>query len=78
MAWSDKPSEAQLGAWINMTKWVIDRDEAILANRFLEKTATRKQLSQELGRLRDLTIDRKLKTREQVYEGKLWEGFDHD
>lgn len=78
MAWEDKPSDAQLNAWYNFTKWIIAREEGSRATKYLENNVTRRDLSNELGRLRNLSINRKLKTREQVYNSRIWENYEHE
>ena len=78
MAWSDKASDAQVSAWFNLTKWVINRDEAMMASAYLERAITRGEMSKELGRLRSLVMNRKLKMREQVYDSEIWKGYQYD
>ena len=77
MAWSDEPTEAQLAAVFNLTKWVLPRDLGKAATDYLEETATRREVSYELGRLRDLEIKHKLKDRESVFASDIWEGFNY-
>lgn len=77
MAWTDKPTDAQIRALLNMMRWVVaDREVAGIVT-YLENNATRRQVSDELGRLRDLKIDRKL-TRESCFSSDLWKGFEHE
>lgn len=59
MAWEDKPTEAQLDALFNLTNWALP---VPLAKQFVKEvgeTWTRKQVSEELGYLRNLKIAKK-------------------
>ena len=77
MAWSDEPTEAQLAAIRHLIKWKLPSAEIMRASDWLEKHATRREVSYEMGRLRNLYIDRKL-TKDNVFESEIWEGFEHD
>ena len=77
MAWSDEPTPAQLGAVARLIQWEVDRDTNARAIKFLEEHATRRELSTELTRLRNLYIDRKL-TKEKIFESPIWEGFENE
>lgn len=77
MAWTDKPTDAQIRALLNMMRWVVSDREVAGIVTYLEKNATRRQVSEELGRLRDLKIERKL-TRESCFSSEIWNGFDYE
>ena len=74
MAWSDEPTPSQLGAVKRLTEGVIPNDKIVQALKHLENTATRREVSDELGRLRCLYIDRKL-DKSTVYDSEIWDGF---
>ena len=74
MAWSDKPTEKQLGAWYNLAKWVIPADVRCAALAWAKDSITRKQMGEELGRLRDLYIEHKL-VKYNCFDSLVWDGF---
>lgn len=74
MAWSDEPTMAQLGAVKRLIEGTIPNETIVKALHHLENTATRREVSDELGRLRCLYIDRKL-DKENAFEGDIWGGF---
>lgn len=74
MAWTDEPSDKQIGALLNLARWQINRDEVKDIVDYLKTNATKRDLSAELGRIRDLKIERKL-NRDRLFEGKLWTNF---
>ena len=79
MAWSDKPTDAQL-MWIY--DWIrIDArcgsEMASQAMKYLKNTADRRQVSDEMGRLRDLKNKRALNSK-TCFESKIWGGFEYD
>ena len=76
MAWSDEPTMAQLGAVKRLIEGTIPNETIVKALHHLENTATRREVSDELGRLRCLYIDRKL-DKENAFEGDIWEDFDY-
>lgn len=77
MAWSDEPTEAQLGTVFSWLKWKVDRDTASKAVEFLENSATRRDVSTEMTRLKALK-DKGLLNASNCFESDIWEGFDHD
>jgi len=77
MAWSDKPTEPQLSAFFNLTRWVLPRELGAAATDWLKAASNRKDVSDELGRLRHLYINRRLKDKETVFSSDIWEGFDY-
>lgn len=74
MAWTDEPSDAQIGALLHLIRWEVSNDETPGIVEYLRAKCTRKDVSTELGRLRDLTISRKL-NRDSAFEGALWEQY---
>lgn len=76
MAWTDEPSEAQINALLNLVRWEISREELPRIVDYLRNNATRKELSNELGRLRRLKIDRKL-NRDNAFESEIWDKYNH-
>lgn len=76
-AWSDEPTEAQLAAIRHLIKWKLPAAEILRASDWLEKNATRQEVSYEMGRLRKLYMTHKL-TKDRIFEGEIWEGFEHD
>lgn len=77
MSWDDAPSEAQLGTVFSWLKWEMDTKQAQDAVRFLQKTATRREVSREMNRIKELKEKRLLST-STCFKGKIWEGFGHD
>ena len=74
MAWSDKPTDGQIGAWANLTQWALPLDVQGLAIKWLREKADRRQMSDEMGRVRELYIDRKL-DKINCFDNGLWDGF---
>lgn len=75
MAWNDKPTKAQLFAIDRFMMGIISTQIRLLAIKYLECAKTRKEVSIELWRLRDLYIDRKL-NEYNVFDSKIWSDFD--
>lgn len=74
MAWIDSPTKAQINAMWHWFNWEMPRTEAKDALDWLEKNATRKQVSDELGRLRELSLAHNL-NREQCFSGDVWKEY---
>ena len=74
MAWSDEPTQAQLSGIYRLIEWTVPKDTLLAAMEYLEETATRREVSNEMGRLRSLYIDHKL-DKDNVFRSKVWEGF---
>lgn len=74
MAWNDKPTTAQLGAFANMIRWKTSQKEEDAMIEHLEKHADRKQMSDELSRVRDLYLEHEL-NRENLIDSEIWTGF---
>lgn len=76
MAWTDEPSDAQINALLNLIRWEIHRDEMKDIEEYLKANATRREVSDELGRLRDLKMNRKL-NRDNAFESEIWQNYEH-
>ena len=74
MAWSDEPTLDQLAAVGRLIQWQVDNPTQVLAMQWLKNHATRREVSFELKRLRDLYIDHKL-NKDNVFASDIWEGF---
>ena len=74
MAWSDKPTPAQLGALANMIQWKLTVAECDKTIVYLRENSTRKELSDELKRVRDLYIERKL-SRDNVWASPIYKNM---
>lgn len=74
MGWLDKPTDAQINALWNLIQWQMPRAEAKDALDWLEENATRKQVSGELGRIRELALARSL-NREKCFSGEIWQEY---
>lgn len=79
MSWEDKPTDNQLNAIFNFIEWHahVPRKKAKAAIDYLREHATRRQASDELGRLRNLYIDRKL-NRDNCLTTEVWKDFEFD
>lgn len=76
MAWTDEPSDKQINALLNLIRWEIHRDEMKDIEEYLKVNATRHDVSEELGRLRDLKMNRKL-NRDNAFEGEIWKNYNN-
>ena len=74
MAWNDKPTPAQLGALANMIQWKLTVAECDKTIVYLRENSTRKELSDELKRVRDLYIERKL-SRDNVWASPIYKNM---
>lgn len=77
MAWSDEPTDMQLGIIYSWLVWKVDRETAKDAVKWLETSATRKDVSVEMNRLKILKDEHKL-TEENCFDSEIWEGFKND
>lgn len=73
MAWTDKATDAQINALLNLMRWPMPPGLAPKAWRWLE-TKTRKEVSVEMDRVRNLYIAHKL-DRDNLFSGPIWVGF---
>lgn len=76
MAWTDKPTDNQINALLNMIRWEITREDMPKINAFLVNNTTRKEVSEELGRLRMLKMSRKM-NRDTAFAGAIWNNYEH-
>lgn len=77
MAWSDEPTDMQLGTIFSWLSWKLDRQTAQEAVAWLQNTATRRDVSTEMGRLKNLREKNALNA-SNCFESEIWEGFNHD
>ena len=75
MTWSDEPTNAQLSALYNMIKWKATGDSATKAVQWLAEKATRREVSYELKRVRELYQEHALNA-STCFVGEIWEGFE--
>ena len=76
MAWTDKPTDNQINALLNMIRWEITREDMPKINAYLVNNTTRKEVSEELGRLRVLKMSRKM-NRDTAFAGAIWNNYEH-
>lgn len=76
MAWTDEPSDKQINALLNLIRWEIHLDEIKGIEEYLKTNATRRQVSDELGRLRDLKMNRKL-NRDNAFVSEIWKNYNN-
>lgn len=69
-----RPTDAQLNAIHAWAKWKLDALLLREALAWLEKNATRRQVSQEISRIRGLYYDHKLDST-TFFESPVWDGF---
>jgi hypothetical protein len=79
MAWSDAPTEKQISALANFMNYhaPVPTPKANAALKWLEKNATRRQVSDELQRVCRLDVARKL-TAENMFDSAVWDSFEFD
>lgn len=77
MTWSDIPTNAQLSAIYHMIKWKVPKDTATGAIQWLAEKATRRDVSYEMKRIRELYLKHALDA-SNCFVGDIWEGFEHD
>lgn len=76
MAWDDKPTKGQVNALWHMMEWSdIPTAELHDALHWMEENATRRQASDELGRVRDMKIEHHRLTRDEFFKGDIWRGY---
>lgn len=74
MGWEDKPSEAQVNALWYWFKWEMPTEEANDALKWFEKNATRREAFDEVKRVRELNLSRKL-NREACFNSEVWKRY---
>ena len=77
MAWSDEPTPAQLAVIYGWFKKCMPSSKASKAMKYLEDTATRREVSDERNRVRDLDHKKKLDGH-NAFESEIWEGFKYE
>lgn len=77
MAWSDEPTYGQIETIFSWLLPKLGREEAHDAVKWLEKTATRRDVSLEMNRLKELK-DKGLLDASKCFTSEIWEGFNHD
>lgn len=77
MAWSDEPTDAQMSAIFMLIRWSIPTETAQDAVKWLAEHATRRDVSNEMKRLRELNIRHNLNA-SNCFESEIWEGFDYE
>ena len=74
MAWSDQPTEAQLNLIFHWFQWNMTNNEASAATNYLKDHATRKEVSNEIQRLKELKDKRKL-SEEKCFDSTIWKDY---
>lgn len=74
MVWSDEPTEAQLNAIFMLIRWSVPTEAAKNAVLWLEERATRREVSDEMKRLRELDLKHDLSA-STCFVGDIWDGF---
>ena len=74
MAWLDKPTKAQINALWQWFSWKMPSSEAKDALDWLEQNSTRKQVSDEMKRVRELSMTHGL-NRETCFSGEVWQEY---
>lgn len=77
MAWSDEPTDAQLNAIFMIIRWTVPTTTAQKAILWLAERATRREVSEELKRIKELNVKRNLSTL-NCFDGDIWEGFEYE
>ena len=77
MAWSDEPTPAQIGTIYRWIEWKMTNLEAKKAMQWLRQHATRKEVSDEMTRIRNLKNEHKL-TKEECFNSEVWADYDPD
>ena len=77
MAWSDLPTENQLGTIYRIIRWDVPKDTAAAAIQWLAERATRQDVSEEMVRLKGLKEKRLLDT-STCFKSEIWEGFPYE
>lgn len=77
MAWSDEPTDTQIDAVLRMLKWQIREDERTKIADYLKDHCTRRDISSEMGRLRNLAIEKGI-NHKTAFESEIWEDYKRD
>ena len=71
MSWTDKPTDSQLETIYQWFRWVMPTAKASDSVKWLGDHANRKQVSDEMTRIRDLKKSRNL-SHERCFESDIW------
>lgn len=77
MAWSDEPTDAQLSTLFRWIEWHMPPREASYAVKWLKIHATRKEVSDEMSRVKKLYDEHKL-SKEECFNSSIWDGYKFD
>lgn len=74
MAWTDEPTIKQLVAWRRLVMWALPADMEMIATDWIKTHKTRRELSDELSRARDLYVEHKM-DKYNCFDSSFWDGF---
>lgn len=74
MGWMDKPTYAQIETLYGWMRWQMPTAEAQDAVHWLKENATRRQVSDEMQRVRALYVAHKL-DRNECFKGSVWREY---
>ena len=74
MGWLDKPTKEQINALYYWMKWELPTSEIKDALDWLEENATRKQVADEMTRVRGLYHAKRL-NRIECFKGDIWQEY---
>ena len=74
MGWNDKPTDNQLNTLYHWIRWRMPTAKAMNAIRWLENNATRKEVSDEMARIRSLYSSNKL-DEEECFSSNIWDDY---
>lgn len=77
MAWSDDPTDMQLGVIYSWIRWLMPNEKASAAVAYLGQSATRRDVSDEIKRLK-LLKDKKKLDLDSLFNGAIWEGYKNE
>ncbi len=72
-----EPTSSQIGLIFKWISWKMPRQEASDAANWLQKHATRKEVSSEIARLHDLYHKNEL-DKESLFNGEIWKEYCND
>lgn len=74
MAWTDEPSYAQINCLYRWFSWNMTNDEARKAVDWLREHSTRREVSDEMARVKKLYDSHNLNCK-NAFESEIWEGY---
>lgn len=77
MAWSDEPTDAQITTLFRWIEWHMSSEEASYAVKWLKQHATRKEVSDEMSRIKKLYDGHKL-CKDECFKSSVWEDYKFD